>query len=141
MKAKCIDNTAAALAAGIYSYNKSAEFQITIGKEYTVYGIITFKRFQWYLVCEDHFDGRYINYPKWLFSRCFEITDGRLSKFWKVAEDQDVYSYNERTIIFGFEELISDQYFYSNLLEGEEREVRIFGTIKKAIDSEFGWFS
>ncbi|MEO6723528.1 MAG: hypothetical protein ABIN67_24385 [Ferruginibacter sp.] len=139
MKVICVDNTGTALPEGIYSYKKSDQFEITIGKEYTVYGIATFKRFQWYLVCEDHFDGIGINYPRFLFSGCFKISDGSLSKFWKIAEDNDVYSYNERTIIFGFEDLVSDKYFYSNLLEGEDREVRVFATIKKVLDSEFTW--
>ena len=138
MKVKCIDNTGAALPEGVYSYNKSSNFEITINKEYTVYGIATFKRFQWYLVCEDHFDGVGVNYPMYFFSGCFKVSDGRLSRFWKVAEDSDTYSYNKRTVMFGFEELVSEKYFYANLLEGEEREVRIFLTIKRILDSEFG---
>ena len=139
MKVKCIENTAVALPEGIYSYKKTDEFLITIGNEYTVYGIVTFKRFQWYLVCEDYYDGVNICYPMWIFSQCFKILDGRISKFWEVSEDTDVYSYNERTIKFGFKELVLDQYFYSKIIEGEEKEVRIFSTIKKVMDSEFEW--
>lgn len=138
MKVMCVNNSGNALPENIYSFSKNAEFQITIGKEYTVYGIETFKRFPWYLVCEDHYDSLIHKYPKFIYSGCFKITDRRLSKFWRVGESQDIYSLNERTIAFGFEEMLNNNEFYPRLIEGGfEKEENIFITIKQAMDNEF----
>lgn len=133
MKAKFLSNTK--------SQNTALYNTLTPGKEYYVYGIATFDQSQWYLICEDHYDGINVNYPRWIEGACFNITDGRLSKFWKIGDDKDIYNFNKHTILLGFDELIKEPTFYSKLLEGEEREVRIFSTIKRAMDSEFGWFA
>jgi len=137
MRVKCIGNTGASLPEGVFSYTKNSEFQITVGQLYTVYGIVTFKRFPFYFICEDHYDSLIHKYPMLICSTCFEITDGKISKFWKVKEGSDVYSNNERTIQFGFNEMLNENGFYERLIEGcYEREENIFITMKRAMDNE-----
>jgi len=36
----------------------------------------------------------------------------------------------------GFEEILNDKYFYGNLVEGFERNVQAFLTVKRKIDQE-----
>lgn len=136
MKVKCIDNSGQSFPKDVYALRKE-NFNITIGKEYIVYGIETFKRLPWYLICEDHFDGEYINYPMYVFFGCFHIIDGRLSQYWQVKDDADRYIYNERKMTFGFEEFLLEDSFYENLLNNCEREVYIFKRLKRLMDSEF----
>ena len=137
MTVKCIGNTGASLPEGIFGYSKKSEFEITVGKLYAVYGIVTFKRFPFYFVCEDHYESLIHKYPMLICSTCFEIIDGKISKFWKVKQANDQYSNNERTIQFGFNEMLNESEFYSRLLEGGfEREENIFINIKRAMDNE-----
>jgi hypothetical protein len=142
MKVKCVTkNIPGLLPKEIYDDIKIGknedEVGITVNKEYVVYGISTIRKYPWYLICEDHFDGVYINYPMYFFNRYFEITDGRLSSFWAVADNSDYYDNDEKIIKFGFKEWITEPFFYSNLIEGMEREIKIFLDYKTRMDSEF----
>ncbi len=60
-----------------------------------------------------------------------------LSQYWQIKDDLDRYIYNEKKITFGFEEFISEDSFYENLLDNCEREVQIFKRVKRLMDSEF----
>ncbi len=139
MKVKCLYNTGKVLPE-VYRENKydtDSEFQLTIGKEYVVYGIVTIKKYNWFLICEDNYDGIYIYYPLYRPCHLFTITDGRISKYWIAKERIDDYDKGEKGIHFGFKELVEEEYFNGNLVEGYKREVEIFQNYKKRIDSEF----
>jgi hypothetical protein len=142
MKVRCISkNIAEILPAGIYDDLKVGgdpdQLLITVGEEYTVYGISTIRKYPWYLICRDNFDGIYVAHPMYLFYRYFEIVDNRLSNYWIVNDGNDFYNKNEKIIQFGFKEWISEEYFYSNLVEGEEREKKLFLHYKNKMDEEF----
>jgi len=131
MIVKCIDNTGINLPEDLlvhYGWNKSMIFEeITIGKTYVVYAIIHVKNIPCYMVCSDIFDGQYITYPSLLPHSLFKTVQDKYSKFWYSKEDsKDV----------GFKEVLQDEYFYGNLVEGYEKEVQMFLTLKRKIDQE-----
>ncbi len=139
MKVKCLYNTGKGLPE-VYRENKydtNSEFQVTINKEYFVYGITTIKKYNWFLICDDTYDGVYGYYPLYLPCHLFTIIDGKISKYWIAGEGIDEYDKSERIIRFGFRELIEEKYFNGNLVEGYKREVGIFQNYKRIIDSEF----
>lgn len=140
MKVKCIANSGINLPPQLFSHygwNKEMEFhEITISKEYVVYAIMFIEDHPFYMICGDDYDGQYVNYPSLLPSVLFEIIDESKSKFW-VIETKDKFKVKSgRNTDVGFRELIKDEYFYGNLVEGYENEVKIFSSIKKMIDDE-----
>ena len=60
MKVICINHNGEVLQEGVYAYTTNSQFRISVGSEYTGLWDCHFKRFRWYFVCEDHFDGVYI---------------------------------------------------------------------------------
>jgi hypothetical protein len=139
MKVKYLFNTGKVLPKDVYKENKydeASEFQVTVNKEYIVYGITTIKKYNWFLICDDTYDGTYIYYPLYLPCQLFTIIDGKISKYWLIKEGVDEYDHGERIIKFGFQELIEEEYFFGNLVEGYKREIKIFQDYKRLIDAE-----
>lgn len=131
MIVKCVDNTGINLPENILvhnGWNTSMIFdEITIGKKYVVYAIIHVKNIPCYLVCSDIFDGQYITYPSLLPHSLFKTVQDKQSKFWYSKDgSEDI----------GFKEILQNEYFYGNLVEGYEKEVQMFLTIKRKIDQE-----
>lgn len=133
MIVKCIDNKGVNLPIELFSHygwHKNMNFeQISIGKPYVVYAIVHLNNIPFYLVCSDIYDGKYITYPSLLPSGLFEIIQNHHSRMWCLKK-------NSKDI--GFKEILYDEYFYGNLVEGHENEVRIFQSIKQKIDQENG---
>jgi hypothetical protein len=139
MKIKCLYNTGKILPKDVYKdngYGEETEFQVIVNKEYNVYAITSIKKHNWFLICDENYDERNIYYPLYLPSNLFTITDGKISKCWIAGEGMDEYDTNEKIIQFGFRELIEDGYFYGKLVEGYQREIKIFQDYKKLIDEE-----
>ncbi|MDP4216249.1 MAG: hypothetical protein Q8927_08605 [Bacteroidota bacterium] len=143
MKVKCIGTTMGDhIPPGIDwrsipSADENMLHNLTIDKEYTVYGISTIKKYSWYLICEDHFDGKYTIYPMYVFHRYFVITDGRLSRYWVAVDSTDHFDSDQRIIEFGFKEWVTEEFFYSKLVDDAKREADIFLKYKELMDSEF----
>ena len=130
MIVKCVENTGKNLPKELFSYhgwNREMEFvKVTIGKKYVVYAIKYFLGHPFYMICGDDYDGLYINYPELVPSVLFEVIDNSESIFWISNRKKDI----------GFKEIIEDEFFYGNLLEGDEENVKIFSSMKRKIDNE-----
>lgn len=130
MRIRCIANTGTFLSE-IYldpavGRTKETEFQLTIGKEYTVYALYQWQRSIWYYICDD----QYTYYPQQNPAPLFEVIDNRLSSYWRFKV------YPNGLLKLAFSEWLSDQYFYDKLTDAEEREVLIFEKAKELIDAE-----
>lgn len=131
MIVECIDNSGISLPDILLSHqgwSRSMIFeQVTVGKSYIVYAIIHVKNIPCYMVCSDYFDGQYITYPSLLPNSLFKTIQNLQSKFWQLNQDSKD---------LGFKDMLYDKYFYGNLVEGYEKEVQIFASIKSKIDLE-----
>ncbi|MCL1467581.1 hypothetical protein [Argonema galeatum] len=130
MRIRCIANTGAFLSETYLDpavgRSKETEFQLTIGKEYTVYTLYQWQGSIWYYICDDG----YTYYPQQNPAPLFEVIDNRLSSYWRFKV------YPTGLLKLAFDEWLSDQYFYDKLTDGEETEILIFEKLKELIDAE-----
>lgn len=130
MRIRCIANTGTSLSKTYLDpavgRTKETEFQLTIGKEYTVYALYQWQGSIWYYICDD----QYTYYPQQNPAPLFEVIDNRLSSYWRFK------LYPNGLLKLAFSEWLSDQYFYDKLTDGEEREVLIFEKLKELMDAE-----
>jgi hypothetical protein len=140
MIVKCCNTTGEYLPSKLFSYygwTKEMDFHgITIGKEYIVYAILFIEDHPFYMICRDDYDGQYINYPSLIPSILFDIVDEKKSKFWVTKTKNNINTDSSKNVDIGFKELFQNEYFYGNLVEGYEKEIKIFSLIKKKIDEE-----
>ncbi len=97
--------------------------------EHVVYGISVIKGKVYYYLC----NGVYTDYPSTYSSELFRVVDSRLSRFWISTVDNG----SNITLELMFMEWINDPMFATNLVDGEDREVKIFQAYKVAMDLEF----
>jgi hypothetical protein len=110
---------------------RDADYRVTSGKEYLVYAI-AFRRGQvWYYLIDDN----ELWYPRNLPAPLFEITDGRVSRFWKVNFTP---GNPDHDMLLAFPEWDSNDLFYGRLTDRVPVEVAVFGGIKSKMDEEFG---
>ena len=130
MQIRCIANTGEFLSETYLDpavgRTKQTEFQLTIGKEYTVYALYQWQGSIWYYICDDG----YTYYPQQNPAPLFEVIDNRLSSYWRFKV------YPNGLLKLAFEEWLSDRYFYDKLTDGKEKEVLIFEKLKELIDAE-----
>ena len=133
MIVKCIEKTGYNLPEELFSHggwSKEMIFnEVTLDKIYVVYAILYIDDQPFYMICGDDYDGEYVKYPDLLPASLFEIVDESKSKFWLTRNKKGK---NE----FGFKELFKNEYFYGELVEGYEKEEKIFSMVKKKIDEE-----
>jgi hypothetical protein len=142
MKVKCINNTGAVLPDilfTLYGYSHNMIFKwITIDRTYIVYAVFIMKRVKWYLICSDDYNGANINYPSFYPSSLFEIIDEKSSTYWVTKRMKDDYDDKQGLVLnTGFPQIINEEFFYGNLVEGHEREIIIFHKFKSLIDNEY----
>ncbi|NER32676.1 MAG: hypothetical protein F6J93_01110 [Oscillatoria sp. SIO1A7] len=130
MKIRCIAKTGADLPERYFlphlCYKKEMEFQLIVGKEYTVYALYELQGMVWYYICDESYTYFPIHNPAPLF----EVVDNRISQYWR-------FKLNANGLLeIGFEEWISDRYFYDKVTDMEEPEVSIFEKAKELIDAE-----
>jgi hypothetical protein len=142
MIVKCIENTGINLPTQLFSHpgwNNEMEFpEISLGKKYVVYAILYVEDHPFYMICGDCYDEEFVNYPDLLPGNLFEIIDNTNSKFWIIVKKGNFNFESGKNRNVGFKELLRDEFFYGNLVEGYENEVKIFSSIKKKIDEENG---
>ncbi len=139
MRVRCIANSGKTLpqnyidsTAG-YSSNRIFE-EITLGKEYTVYVFTSWKGETWYYIDDDA--GRY--YPSTYPAPLFEVSDSRLSAYWRIRVEQTETRAGIATSIveLAFEEWFADPYFFDKLTDQNEAEVKMFRQIKARMEAE-----
>lgn len=130
MRVRCISNMGTLLPE---SYLKpelcithETTFQITIGKEYTVYAFYEWQANIWYYICDDN----YIYYPIHTPAYLFEVIDSRLSAYWRFNLASN------GLLEVAFEQWFTRPDFYERLTDGHKEEILIFNKIKALIDEE-----
>lgn len=142
MKVLCISNTGSYLRK--YEYEKVVDehfgrfgssayskYDLTIGRQYLVMGILTFKTYQAYLVDDDG-----------MISVCpcqlFEIIDSYLNPNWGfrlIDNDESIYPFLQS--ILGYFELYSERDMYEKLIiEGNDQAERIYYQRKLEFQSQ-----
>lgn len=143
MKVRCIKNSGADLRPfeyqpindkkvfGRFGSCEISKYEIEIGKEYLVMGLITFQSYQAYLIDDNGF-----------ISACpcqlFKVIDSKVNSNWHfrlIEKDEDIYPFVQA--ISGYPELCSDIKAYDNLiLEMEESTQRIYFKRKIELEKE-----
>lgn len=101
------------------------EYPLKLGETYIVYGQNISKGILKYLVI-----GTYENLPSWYPAELFEVSDSMLPLEW-------YYQYDANSVIsaiWGYKELVLDESHHDDLLEREDKAIRIFLKRKKEID-------
>lgn len=146
MKVKCLFSNSAdpGLPKVLVDYYKKegydSNYNIIVGKEYTVYAMTFHIGYPWYYIYDELDRG----YPLWHPGPMFEVTDNRLSKYWiySVLFDKEsgcdaFFAYPEwANNLAGYHD---DYYvnYYDALSDGEKSAVAIFEKYKTLMDSEF----
>lgn len=98
--------------------------------EYCVYGILFRDNAPWYYLCLDADDEYPTPYPAELFN----ITDGRLSSYWKLS----TITYPDGTVRSSivFEEWSKDSSFYERLIDDDPAAISLFEKYRELMDRE-----
>lgn len=138
MKVKCLFNNAIderlpkAIIEHYVKNNEDPNFDLIVGKEYTVYALTVNFNYPWYYIYDEWDRG----YPLWHPAPLFEVTDNRLSRYWlfSVLFDQE----RRCDTLLAYPEWAKDPYnYYSALVDGEKWAEEIFQRYKQLMDNEF----
>lgn len=116
---------------GRFGVSRNATYEIELGKEYFVMGIIIFKTYQAYLI---DYNGSISIFP----CQLFEIVDNRVNSNWHfriIDIDEDIYPFIQ--CILGYYELCFDKQSYENLIvEKDEKAELIYFKRKRELYNE-----
>lgn len=112
-----------------YIFMPDGEIDLELGREYTVYGVIFRDNSPWYYLCSEEYD----EYPKPFAAEFFNVSDDRLSSYWKLSVDQ-----GEEKILSSlvFDEWAKDPSFYEQLIEDDPEAVELFGKYRQLMNQE-----
>jgi hypothetical protein len=126
MKVKCISRLPTeeqAVKLGEHYRHGKQDFHLQIGKEYIVYGISILRGIAWIELASD--TGYLYSVPLFLF----EITDERVSKYWKVRMDKD-------GDLMLWPSSFYIKFYHDDLAEGVPEIVEDFNKIQSLIKTE-----
>ena len=134
MKIKCIANTGNDLSEKSIEAGKfrASQFDIDIGKVYTVYSMFIFRGALQYLLSKDSTDR-----PFWYSAELFEVVDSLLSLEWHfsfIGYSDNYESKNSLAAMWGYKEMIVNSKHHIDLIEGELKAIAIFFKRKREID-------
>jgi hypothetical protein len=135
MKVKCIidslsDIKDSLVAERIHKYISSGGgLDFKKNKEYCVYGITFRDNSPWYYLCDEDHDEYPIGYP----AEIFEITDSRLSSYWRLLTYPHSMGVISKLVI---DEWVKDPYLHEQLVDGDPEAISLFKHYKKLMDRE-----
>jgi hypothetical protein len=133
MIVRCIANTGADLPAVNIDprsgYNRTTEFPLTIGREYSVFGMTAFLGSVWYYIIDD--DDH--EWPIWKPSALFDVVNGSLPSDWTVGYRR--YDVDNQFPVISFPEWAHDPTFYERLLDGDPEAARVFAARRREIEA------
>jgi hypothetical protein len=112
-----------------YINYSDGRLNIEKNKEYFVYGIDFRDNSPWYYLCVDYDD----EYPKGYPAELFDITDSRLSLYWKLST---VTYPGEVMSSLVFDEWAKDYSFLERLIDGDPAAVSLFAHYRELMDKE-----
>jgi hypothetical protein len=128
MKIKCIATLRKDLNQSTRDVLITRDFELPVGKKFTVYGISIWHGVLHYLIVED------IEWsPSWIPAELFIVEDTILPKetHHKYFGLQDPRGVNA---LWGYKEMVFDDHHYGDLMESEKIAVEIFLKRKREID-------
>ncbi len=130
MKVKCIANRGEDLSLQSIEAGDliTTDFQIDIGNIYIVYGIAIWKGVIQYLTFDKH-----ETLPFWHPSELFIVVDNALPNEWYFQYYGDKNEHNLMAL-WGYKELVSDQSHYEELIEREDKAIKVFLQRKEEIE-------
>ncbi len=134
MKVKCLTKSYKVLSNEYIKdiFEIPENFHLVEEKEYTVYGLLFEKGLVFYLINDEGWGELY---PSWNPAPLFKVTKNQLSKYWIFSEYTNK-KFENRTFII-FKEWAEDEYFYTGLVDGEEKEKKVWRSVMKKMDEEF----
>lgn len=122
MTIKCVCNTGSAFLhyQMPLGYFESSEFDVVVGKEYAVMGLVLSENLLFYLIDDNSKVGLY---PFQLFDLC----EGSLKADWYAVVfnvSDDVYPY--RQMVAGYFELCFNKQHYPDLIDGNEIALKTY---------------
>lgn len=128
MKVKCLINTGAGFSEYTMAHmgcSINTKMPLCIDEVYIVYGQMIYRGILKYLV-----KGTNEDLPSWYPAEIFEVVDLLLPFEWYFQYKRD----EEISAIWGFQELVNDVQYLEDLIEREDKAIRIFLKRKKQID-------
>lgn len=127
MRAICRANTGNALNAPALAIGNTnhSEFDIEVGHDYVIFGIVDFRHAIHFLVIGES------GVPTWGPVELFTLTVSQLPQKWYfryVGDEQGIIA------IWGYDELVNEPSHYEALIEGDELAIDVF--IKRKSDIE-----
>lgn len=116
-----------------YIFLSDGELNLEVGKEYTVYGIIFRDNSPWYYLCAEKND----EYPTPYAADFFEITDNKLSSYWKLSIDDRNPEEVLSSLVFS-EWAQENPSFYERLLDKHPESIELFVKYRKLMEQESG---
>lgn len=104
---------------------------IEVNTIYTVYGIEFRDNSPWFYLCSDSDS----EYPKPYAHVFFEILDDRLSRYWRLATEQNNNNSAEARLVF--KEWAENSFFYELLLDGDDKISGVFSKMREVLDNEY----
>ena len=134
MRVKCRYNTGEHLHFETKEdeWQRKSEMDLTINKEYIVYGICYYDYIFKYLVYED------LNQPFWYACELFEIINDKIPSSWYFSFLYHLDS--PMKILLGYDELVNNEDHNDDLLDKNESAERIFYKRKAEIEEEESYF-
>jgi hypothetical protein len=134
MLVKCLFNTGKNLSKNYILAGDTIEtdFQINIGELYNVYGVNVWKGTINYLISSE----KWRNRPLWIPAELFEIVNTTIPNNWHFK----FYGYPDERLnaILGYEEMVTNQKHYDELIEREGDALDIFHSRQREIDKFHG---
>ena len=106
------------------------EFDLEIGKEYTVYGLVFWDNCPWYYLCSEE----YAEYPTPYAIELFNISDDQLSSYWKLSSECGSEGKVSSSLVF--DEWAKDPSFYERLVDGDLEAEALFAKYRRLMDRE-----
>lgn len=111
---------------GYYNVGNDIIYDIKIGEEYEVYGIMFFEeKIRYLVICNNS------TMPNWIIDDVFEITDYKLPYNWNC---NTFVSNNIMGTIIGYKELVIDYNHLLGLMSQNPKDIKIFIEQKEKIE-------
>jgi len=129
MKVNCVSiGGAALLTADIASGNtRSSVFHVTLGRHYSVYGVLFCDAVLNYLIQDD------TGFPQWNPASLFQVVCGRVSRSWVCVN----WSSTKYFAVMSFPELVQSPDVFDQLALGDDSAREMFYKRQQSADLEF----
>lgn len=106
-------------------FSTKTSFDLSLDKEYIVYGISIWRKIIFYLICDDY------QLPNWYPSEIFRISNDDVPDNWKFAINKNSDEYSVLAVL-GYPKLTDIDGYYVELIERDKMALEIFANVVKS---------